>query len=320
MRDFARPVLVISRCLELAPVRYNGQVIPFRLVKLLEPRVDFVPVCPEVEIGLGVPRDPIRIVVEKGEARLVQPSTERDLTREMQTFSSAFLDSLEEVDGFILKSRSPSCGIKDVKAYASADAGAVPVEKRAGFFAAAVRTRFPGIALEDEGRLLNYEIREHFLTRLFASAALRQVRASGSMAELVRFQAEHKLLLMAHNQQAMRTLGRLVANRERRPFEAVAAAYAGSFQHALARAPRRPSNINALLHALGYVSAGLKQAEKAFFLDLLGKYRERRIPLSPLLSVLRSWILRFEVPYLEAQSFLEPYPEELISAIDSGKK
>jgi len=117
MGKWARPVVVLSRCLEFEPVRYNAQVIPNDFVRQLEPWVTFVLVCPELEIGLGAPRDPVRIVAIDGRARLIQPTTDRDLTREMNEFSQSFLSSLGDVDGFLLKNRSPSCGISDVKVY-----------------------------------------------------------------------------------------------------------------------------------------------------------------------------------------------------------
>ncbi|NJD10480.1 MAG: DUF1722 domain-containing protein, partial [Gemmatimonadetes bacterium] len=177
----------------------------------------------------------------------------------------------------------------------------------------------PRLATHYAGRLQNYDIREHFLTRVFAFAALRKVRASGAAAALVGFHAEHKLLLMSYHQQQLRALGRIVANPERRPFAEVVTAYREGLQRALSRPARHGSNINVLMHALGYVSDGLTKSEKAYFLDLLERYRARRIPLGSVLAVLRSWILRFQVGYLEQQRFLQPYPEALQSVSDSGK-
>ena len=176
-----KPRVVLSRCLEIEACRYNGQGIRSSVVRLLDPHVDYVPVCPEVEIGLGVPRDPIRVEragdgegatldSEHGPLRLVQPSTERDLTERMLGFSESFADTTGEVDGLLLKSRSPSCGIQDVKVYA----GEAPVTGRGtGLFAAVMRDRYPHTAMEDEGRLTNAEIRHHWLTRVWASARLR---------------------------------------------------------------------------------------------------------------------------------------------------
>jgi uncharacterized protein YbbK (DUF523 family) len=137
------------------------------VVKLLKPHVDLLPVCGEVEIGLGVPRDPIRLIPESGAVRLYQPSTGRDCTEEMTRFAARHLDGLPPVDGFLLKSRSPTCGMKDVKIYPGREGQGAPRTDGVGFFAQAVLARYPNLAVEDEGRLTNYGIRDHFLTRIF---------------------------------------------------------------------------------------------------------------------------------------------------------
>ncbi|UCC48367.1 MAG: DUF1722 domain-containing protein [Gemmatimonadota bacterium] len=318
MKEIVKPIVVLSRCLELEPVRYNAQVIPYDFVRELEPFVTFIPVCPEVEIGLGVPRDPIRIVAVAGEARLVQPDTGRDVTAEMASFATSFLGSLGEVDGFILKNRSPSCGISDVKIYHGTDKSA-SATKGAGFFGGRVLDMYPGLTIEDEGRLRNYRIREHFLTKLFALARFRHLKKTNSMGALVRFQSENKLLLMAYSQKELRNLGRIVANPETAPFPHVIEDYEQHFQAALARPPRSTSVINVLEHASGYFSKQLTRSEKAFYRASLKKYREGRLPVSGVVSVLRSWIVRFEQDYLLPQTFFEPYPEPLMSLSDSGK-
>lgn len=316
--EFETPRVVISKCLEFDACRYNGQVIPYDLVAELSPFVEWVPVCPEVEIGLGVPRDPIRIIDSNGEARLVQPSTDRDLTEGMLGFTDSFLAGVRDVDGFVLKSRSPSCGIRDVKAYTPAGHSS-PEGKTRGMFGGAVVDRFPNAAIEDEGRLRNYVIREHFLTKLFARARFRRVAASGSIRDLVDFHAQNKLLMMAYNQARMRELGRLVATHKEIPRADLFEAYGAGLGMVMARAPRYTSNINAMMHVAGYFSKQLNRKEKAFFGRELARYRERRVPLSTLLGVLRSWVVRFDNPYLSAQSFFEPYPETLMALSDSGK-
>ena len=318
MTDFARPAIVISKCLGFAACRWNGVSLPDEFVNRLQPYVDFTPVCAEVEIGLGVPRDPIRIVSQDGALTLVQPATGKDFTGAMRRFCEGYLSSVGAVDGFVLKSRSPSCGIKDVKVYPGT--GKVAADsKTAGFFGGAVLRLFPDLPVEDEGRLTNFKIREHFLTRIFALARLRVVIASGAMRELVAFQAAQKLTLMAYNQTEMRILGRIVANHEKRRFADVAADYETHFRRALAKPARVSSNINVLMHALGYFSDELNAREKAYFLDSLEKYRSERIPVSAITSVLRAWIARFESDYLMGQTFFDPYPEELVEVTDSGK-
>ena len=148
MQKFPKPIVVLSKCLGFEACRYNGQVIPDGLVKKIEPYVDFKLVCPEVEIGLGVPRDPIRVISQGKEKRLLQPVTGRDISSKMLSFADNYLKSLKEVDGFILKSRSPSCGIKDVKLFPNSEDGTT-IGKTKGFFADRVLERFSGLAMED---------------------------------------------------------------------------------------------------------------------------------------------------------------------------
>lgn len=281
--------------------------------------VDFIPICPEVEIGLGAPRPPVRLVRVGGEVRLLQPATGRDVTEEMRAFAASFLDSLPPVDGFILKNRSPSCGIKDAKVYAAPEK-APAIGAGPGMFGEAVLSRFSDLPIEDEGRLTNRAIREHFFTAIFALARLREVVDSGQMGALVDFHTRNKFLLLAYNQARMRELGRIVANLQRRPVGEVMAAYVVGFRAALARPPRRPAVVNVLMHALGFLSDGLNPAEKGYFLDLLAAYREGRQPLSTPVGVLRAWIFRFQEPYLSAQTFFSPFPEALVSLRDSGRE
>ena len=146
MREFLKPVVIVSKCITFEPVRWNGQIIASEFVENLKPYVSFVPVCPEVEIGLGVPRDPIRIVLVNGERRLLQPATGLDFTEKMKSFSESFLNSLNAVDGFILKSGSPSSGFKNVKVYPSIEKVS-SVAKSSGFFGGAVIQRFPNLAI-----------------------------------------------------------------------------------------------------------------------------------------------------------------------------
>ncbi len=318
MSGMIKPRVVVSRCLEFDNCRFNGQMISSPIVRMLKPFVEFVPVCPEVEAGLGVPRDPIRITGFDADRRLVQPSTGRDITADMRGFIKKFFETLGEVDGFILKSRSPSCGFADVKIYGAADAKA-PSGKGGGFFGEAVMEGYGDLAVEDEGRLNNFRIREHFLTRLFAITRFRKERSVPTMKGLVKFQSENKLLLMSYNQTEMRKLGRIVANHEHRPAAEAFDLYGAGLHAALKRPPRYASDINVLMHALGYFSKKITAGEKAFFLEALEKYRAGKIPLSSPLYMVRSWIARFGTGYLEDQTYFEPYPEQLVEITDSGK-
>jgi uncharacterized protein YbgA (DUF1722 family)/uncharacterized protein YbbK (DUF523 family) len=313
-----KPRVVFSRCLGFEHCRYNGNIIQEPAVEQLKPFVGIETICPEVEIGLGVPREPIRLVGDPEAPRLIQPSTALDVTDRMRLFASKRLGDLGALDGFILKYGSPSCGPREVKCYVSERKGAAST-RTSGVFGGAVIQLFPECVVEDEGRLKNFDIRQHFLTRLFAQARFRKLREAPSMKGLVAFHSQHKLLLMAYNQTQMRRLGQIVANSDKKPLDGLLDAYAQGMQNALGRAPRRVSAINVLMHALGYVSDSLSTAEKAFFLDSLEKYRNGHAPLSVPTSLMRSWIIRFDVDYLADQAYFEPYPQDLVSILDSGK-
>ena len=315
-----KPVLLVSECLGFKACRYNAQMVGNRLVDQLVSMTDICTVCPEVAIGLDVPREPVRLVRspgDKGDLRLVQPSVDKDLTVAMTKFSQRYLATLPELDGAILKARSPSCGVRDAKRYASAEKGP-SVGRGAGLFAAALLERFPDAAIEDEGRLSNFRIREHFLTKLFLRARFRNLRDHPSRGALVQFHAENKFLLLAYHQAGLRALGRIVATAKQRRLQTVLADYETQLSRSLARPPRNQAQINVLQHALGYVSGGLASQEKAHFLSVLARFKERKLPLSAPISIVRSWIARFDSSYLAQQSFFHPYPESLLETTDSG--
>jgi len=299
MGEAVRPIVVFSKCITFAPCRYNGLIIADEFVERLRPYVEAR-----------------RVVDVDGELRLLQPATKRDVTAEMQSFCESFLGSLPGVHGFILKGRSPSCGMKDVRVHSAAGKSA---GRDRGFFGGAVLDHFPHLAVEDEGRLRNWRIREHFLTKLYTLARFDRARAANAMRALVQFHSANKFLLMAYNQKELRALGRIVANPQKRPVSDVLADYEQHLLSAFARVPRYTSNINVLMHGLGYFSKGLTAAERAFFLETLEKYRAGRVPLSVPLGVLNAWIVRFDEGYLRQQTFFQPYPEELMEISDSGK-
>jgi uncharacterized protein YbgA (DUF1722 family)/uncharacterized protein YbbK (DUF523 family) len=311
MRIFSRPKIVISKCIEFDHCRYDGSLIPSDFVKALKPHVDFSPVCAEMEIGLGVPRSTIRIVSENGEIRLVQPATGLDVTEKMRDFSTQFISSLSEVDGFILKFRSPSCGMKDIKVY-SGSAKSNAVSKAAGFFGGAVVKAFPKLAIEDEGRLRNNNIREHFLTKIYALASFREIESKASVSDLIEFHTANKLLLAAHSQKESKILGNIVANRENLGFAEQARLYREHLAEALKKPPISTSKANVFMHSFGYFSKELTQEEKAHFLQSMERYKKRTIPSSVLMAMLQSWIARFGEEYLKNQTFFEPFPEDLI--------
>ena len=214
-------------------------------------------------------------------------------------------------DGFLLKSRSPSCGFRDVKIYGSDQEGP-PLGKAAGAFGKRVAERFPAAALEDEGRLNDGGLRERFLTLLFALARLREVERGGERSALVAFHARYKFVLLAYEERGMRELGRIVAGVADGPWNETLARYRERFALAFARPARLGAHVNALQHAFGHVSEGLSPPERAFFLDQLGELEAGRLPLAGTLTLLRSWVLRFDADYVDRQAYLEPYPRALV--------
>jgi uncharacterized protein YbgA (DUF1722 family)/uncharacterized protein YbbK (DUF523 family) len=312
MREFVRPKVVVSRCLGFDHCRYNGNIISSPIVANLMEYVDFLPVCPEVEIGLGIPRAPVRIILEGGESRLIQSASGRDVTEVMKEFCTDFLDSAGDIDGFILKYRSPSCGIKDVKVYPNAALKSGAIGKTSGYFGGAVLKEFPYLPVEDEGRLRNSRIKEHFMTRLFMLAAFRNVKSESRMKNLVEFHSENKYLLMAYSQAELHKLGAIVANKERRTFQELVSEYERHLYSALSRPPRYTSSINVLMHAFGHFSEQLSSQEKALFFDCIQKYRNGKASLCPAINTIRAWAVRFEDQYLTDQTFFEPYPQGLM--------
>jgi len=310
--SFPRPVLVVSRCLGFEPVRYNAQIVRDDFVQRLSALCQPVVVCPEVEIGLGVPRPPIRLVQRGTAVTVVQPETGRDVTDAMRDFAEGFLGGLSVVDGFVLKSRSPSCGLRDVKLFDDAESP-TPRQKTAGAFGGQVLARFPDAAVEDEGRLHDELLRERFLTLLFGLARLREVADSGERAALVDFHARYKYLMMAYEEIGLRELGRLVAGVAELPWEETIARYRARFARTLARPARTRAHVNALQHVFGPLSEGLAPRERVFFLDRLEQLRAGALPLGEALTLLRSWALRFENDYVERQAYFEPYPRALVA-------
>lgn len=317
MSVFARPRVVVSKCLGFESCRWNGAVVPDEFVESLKSFVDFTTLCPELEIGLGVPRNPVRIVSSGDSLRLIQQGTEKDVTDEMLAYAERTLSSLGAVDGFILKSRSPSCGLKDTRIYPAMGKVAA-TRTSAGIFGAEVLGRFPILAVEDEGRLKNDRIRDHFLKRIFTFSRFREMKPDAGMKDLVRFQADSKLMLLSYSEREMRVLGRIVANREGKSVRQVLEDYEEHLRMAMSRIPKDAANVNVLMHMLGFVSEGLTADEKAFFLDTLEKYRLERVPLSVPISLMRAWAIRFGQAYLLPQSFLQPYPEDLNPVLGKG--
>jgi len=312
-----KPRIVLSKCVNYEACRYNGLMVNSPIVEKLKEYVEFITVCPEVEIGLPIPRESIRLMKQGDEIRLVKSMSGEDFTEKMLSFSKDFVGKLEDIDGFILKSRSPSCGMKDVKLYSGI--GKIPAisTKSVGLFAQEVINSYGHLGIEDEGRLTNLQLREHFLTKIYTLAEFRHL--SRTMKDLVDFHASNKYLFMAYNQAKLKEAGKIVANHEKLSVSQVFAQYQAKLYQIFQKGANITTNINVLMHIFGYFSKELNSDEKAHFLEQLDLFRQKKIPLIVVVTILNSWLMRFKQPYLAKQRYFNPFPKELMSISDSGK-
>lgn len=319
MADFAKPVIVISRCLGFDSCRYNGQKLNDEFIDSLKDYVNIITICPETDIGLETPRSSLRLVESKKEDKLqlVQSDTKTDYTAEMIDYSNRFLDHLTRVDGFILKNRSPTCAVSDAKLYQGVDGP--PSKKGPGLFTTQLKKAYPHLVVEDEGRLTNFRIREDFLSKIYLMADFNQTKKTEEISHLTKFHSRNKYLLLTFNEKQMRKMGRIAANHEKNPLKKVFKDYEKELNIALEDKSSYTTNINVLMHGLGYFKDKIEKKEKQFFLDQLEKYRENKLPLSVPLNIMKGWIIKYEVDYLAEQSFFNPYPDELIDLKDSAK-
>jgi len=242
-----------------------------------------------------------------------------DFTAQLEVFAEKFLNTLSEVDGFILRSKSPSSALKDARIY-PAEQKVAAIGRGPGIFGKAVLEKFGDKAVEDDKRLLNSRIRQHFLTKLYTLADFRAVRKANSEKVLVDFQAKNKLLLTAYSQVQLHSMGRIVAERKNRSLPEVLNDYEAHLTEALKVPPKAGSNYNVLTKAAGYFTSKLSQEEKAFFLEKAQRYKTGLEPLSTPLNVLRFLIIRYNEAYLEQQTFFEPYPEALQTPLGEAEK
>lgn len=320
MKMFPKPVVVVSACLEFENVRYDGQVIPCKIVRDLEPYVEYIKVCPEVAIGLGVPRDPIRIVKRGGEKRLIQPKTKEDITDTMNAYTTGFIKSLPDVDGFIFKSKSPTIGLRGIKVYGGIENAPV-IERGSGFFADQILHAYPDYPMEEDDRLRNETIRHNFLVKLFTFADLRRTRQKESIAALQEFHQKNQFLFMSYSAEYLAELETFVKNEaEDATATTILDDYFTVLKKLFSLHPSAQSRLNAVQQMFGSFSKNLSQKERTFFDRVIEDYQQNKICLLCLLNMLKSYALRFEDRYIETQTFFEPYPKELILTIEQDRE
>jgi uncharacterized protein YbgA (DUF1722 family)/uncharacterized protein YbbK (DUF523 family) len=303
----------ISACLLGEKVRYDGGHKKDRfLVDLFGKYVEWVPVCPEVEMGLPIPRDNLRLIEEGGELRLFAPKTATDYTAQMKRFARGRVNELvrEDIVGFVFKRASPSCGLQQVRVYKKG----VPGPRSPGLFAREFTRSLPTLPVEEEGRLNDPRLRENFVSRVFAqhrwSEMSKQRLTRGLLTE---FHAAHKFVLMAHSQAGLRRLGALLGRASRSSnVRELADRYFAEFSTVMQRTPTRKNHTNTLQHVAGYLGDRLDANDRKELAETIENYRLGRLPLIVPITLLRHYVRKFNVPYIDKQVYLAPHPDELM--------
>lgn len=303
----------VSACLLGHKVRYDGGHKHDRYITdTLGRFFRFLPVCPEVECGMTIPREAMRLEGDPACPRLVTNRSRIDRTDQMLSYCDWRVRELgnEELCGFIFKKNSPSSGLFRVKVYS---AGGMPAKTGSGLFAAATARHFPLLPLEEEGRLNDPAIRENFIERVFACARWRELlRAAPGMGELVSFHTRCKLQIMAHSPAIYRELGALVAHGREMRMDELLQRYEALFMKALALNATVSKNCNVLQHIMGYFKKELSPAEKSELLEVIEQYRHNLVPLVVPLTLLKHYIAKYDQEYLREQHYLSPHPAELM--------
>ena len=302
----------ISTCLLGENVRYDGGHKRDRFViETLGQFVEFVPVCPEVECGLPVPRESMHLTGDPESPRLVTTRTKIDHTERMVTWARKRVGELEKehLCGFIFKSNSPSSGMERVRIY---NEDGVPQKIGVGMFARIFMEHFPLIPVEEDGRLHDIRLRENFIERIFALKRWRELLGKKrSRGNLVAFHTEHKLLIHSHSQKHARILGKLVAEAKSIHPRKLYPQYQSVFMEALKLKTTIKKNVNVLQHMMGYFKKQLSKDEKQELLEVIEEYRQGFVPLIVPITLIKHYIRKYEQPYLKDQVYLNPHPVEL---------
>ncbi len=307
-----KPRIGISTCLLGENVRYDGDhARDGFLTDTFGRFVEWVPVCPEAETGLGVPREPIHLVGDPESSRLVTVKTGVDVTAGMKRWAKRRLKELEgeNLVGYVFKSRSPSCGIERVKVF---DGREAPRRVGTGIWARAFMDRFPLLPVEDEEKLRDPRIRENFIECVFCLRRYRDaMRPRRSRGALVRFHAEHEFQIMAHSLSLQKEMGRLLASARERNLAELCVEYEAVLVRALRLPATARKNADVLRHALGHLRRMLTADEKREMLDVISECRRGFLPLIVPVTMLAHHARRHDEPHLASQTYLSPDPVEL---------
>lgn len=309
-----RPRIGISSCLLGQRVRYDGgHKKDAFLTQTFGRFVEWVAVCPEVEVGMGTPRESIRLVGSAAHPRLVGDRSGRDWTEPMQAYAKRRVGELStmKLAGYVLKKDSPSCGMERVRVYPGK--GIAPHRNGRGMFAQVLLEASPLLPIEEEGRLNDPKLRDNFIERVFAYqrwTTLLEDRPS--LGTLVAFHAAHKFILMAHSEPHLRQLGRLVAGAKGRPLRGALEEYGRGFMEALGVPATARKHVNVLTHLAGYFSKQLSAEERAELAETIADYHHGLVPLIVPITLIRHYVKKHRIAYIQDQVYLQPHPKELM--------
>jgi uncharacterized protein YbgA (DUF1722 family)/uncharacterized protein YbbK (DUF523 family) len=311
--SFLKPKIVVSKCF-IEPVRYNGEVVKNNFVEKLLKFIEPIFVCPELSIGMGVPRPHVILFLKEDLIRMYDPKFNIDYTDRIYKFSKEFLSNLNDVDGFLLKSKSPSCGVKDAKLYK--DDLKSFLSRTDGIFTKQARDVFQNIPIEDEARLNNYWFRRDFLTKIFSLADLRNLfNTCKNINQLIKFHEHYKYILMSYSSTNLKKLGNLIANWKSYGINKTLKLYKEIFLETLSKNSTKNKHYNVLQHIYGHIKNKISDYERKHINKMLEKFKEEKLQLEAIIEYIKSFIFRFNDTYLATQKYLEPFPEELVKKI-----
>ncbi len=316
MHEYKRIKIGISACLVGHEVRYDGShKRDAYITNTLGQYFEFLPLCPEVAVGLGIPRPTIHLVRQGGSIRALEVrNASIDHTDKLEHYITGVLPQLEQVSGYILKKNSPSCGMERVKVYNPERPNTPPDRDGTGIFARNLQECFPLLPVEEEGRLCDPVLRENFIGRVFVYHRWRELAASGlTPASLVDFHSDHKYLLMAHDQVHARELGQMIAQVGKTDdLQQLAEDYVRLLMESLSKRVSRGQHTNVLQHLMGYLKTHLDAGDREELLDTIHQYRKGYVPLIVPVTLLKHHFRRHPQPYIERQYYLTPHPGELM--------
>ena len=317
MTNFARPIIGVSKCLEFDMCRYDGSRINNNFIRNMKEYVDFITVCPEVGIGLGSPRKPIRLVTIGGKKNLYQPSSKKNLTKDMYDFTKKFITSNTIFDGFIFKRDSPTCGIMDVRLYHKLGTD-VGYGKTSGMFSEGILKQFPNLVKEDEKRLNNISIRENFLTRIFVLAYLRESLQFKQIEKLIYFHSKNILLFLCYDEDLTVKLGLILKSSD--DFKIIASKYKNIVYSILSSIPKKNSIIDTFNYIFTPICSKLSSSEQSHYFSLIDGFDNDLISQSEISTLLYSWALRYDLKSIIDQSLFNPFPKNLLLDLIESKK